>query len=76
MLLYRIYAERLYNEDVGNYLSYGISLYEIIGHEYVLLDEISDVSLDYMKMRSLEQKMNAGQASYLHFCEIVEDFIG
>ena len=76
MLLYRLFAERLRDEDAGEYLTYGISLYEVIGRTCVLVDECPDVTLNYIRASRLVQQLNTGQLSPLHFREVIEDFIG
>ncbi len=58
-----------YNEDIGNYISYGIAL------ENDRSTEIEDLSTDRAAVEALVNKINSLQLDPIHLNDAAQDFI-
>lgn len=74
MLLYQTFAERRYNRESGEYIAYGLKVFES-GAEGSPLKIVPDISVDRDAVVQLARKCTAGQLSLLHLEDVIEDFI-
>ena len=65
---YKCVEQRLINEYIGDYITYGIEITD----ENIILD---DVSCNRKTTEKITAILNAHQASIINFKEIVEDLI-
>ena len=71
MLRYILIEEKITNEDIGTYISYGIELR--YGEE--IIDRISDIGTDREGIENLCRLCNDLKLSPIHFREVVEDYL-
>ena len=65
---YQCVEQRLYDEDIGEYITYGI---EIIGKNMIM----NDVSCNKVKADDIVRMINKYQASLINLDEIIENLI-
>ena len=65
---YEIIEEKFFNEDFGEYISYGIKNKNNNMH-------CSDISCDYEFVLNLVKLLNSGEVSETHFLDIIQDTI-
>ena len=75
MLIYQVVKEKLYNQDIGRYISYGITIYDYTNCNYHKLKTISDISTNEELVTKLAAMCTRGQLSPIHFMDVIEDFI-
>ena len=68
---YTVIAEALYSEDIGDYISYGISVHTE-GRE---VERISDISDEQELVKGLAELCNREGLDVIHFRDVVEDFL-
>ncbi|MBQ7337369.1 MAG: hypothetical protein IJW40_02830 [Clostridia bacterium] len=73
MIRYLPFKERLWQDEVGFYDTYGIRALDESGSCVAL---ISDVSTDEPTVVALCDKCTRGQLAPLHLYDVVEDFLG
>lgn len=71
MLKYVPFEEKLTDEYIGKYITYGIELF----FEGKLIDRISDVDTDREGVETLCRLCNDLKLSPIHFHEVVEDYL-
>ena len=68
---YTVIAEALYSEDIGDYISYGISVHTEGGE----IERISDISDEQELVKGLAELCNREGLDVIHFKDVVEDFL-
>lgn len=71
MLYYSVRCDRLENEDIGQYTSYGIDILK----DCKPIRIIKDVSPNKKKLQKLVFLLNKLQPDLLHIDDIIEDFL-
>lgn len=72
---YKVVEEKLYNVDIGNYTAFGIQMLAVSGRREMILDTVSDVSLDRKKIEQFVLDLNKFKLSPIHLMDVIEDFI-
>lgn len=65
---YQCIEQELHNEDIGNYITYGIEITE----ENIIMD---DVSCNKEKAENIVELINMHQASPIHLDEIIDNLL-
>ena len=65
---YQCIKQERHNEDIGNYITYGIEITE----ENIIMD---DVSCNKEKTENIVELINEHQASPIHLDEIIDNLI-
>lgn len=68
---YRLFTERLENEERGSYIAYGL---EAVAEGHVCR-HISDISVDAAAVRRLAMLCNQCQLDIHHLDDVVEDWL-
>jgi hypothetical protein len=69
---YRPFTEKYYSEDLGYYVSHGISVFS---HEKEVM-RIPDVCTDLQRLSELCDRCTAEEADPIQILDIIEDFLG
>ncbi len=72
MYFYQITTEKLINEAIGDYISFGITVKDESNRT---LNSIQDVSVDYEAVASIVKLCNDNCLEPIHLLDVVEDMI-
>ena len=75
MFLYFPVKQQLYQEDLGNYVTYGIAAWRISSLHTSACAFISDVTLNHRAAVDLCRRCTLGQLDPKQLEDVVEDFI-
>ncbi len=70
-LIYRVIRSRMTNDDLAEYVTYGIQL----SRNGCILSEINDISTDFQAVCALADQCTRLELSPVHFPDVIEDFI-
>ena len=70
MFLYLPIKESFFSSELGNYISYGISVIDSVGNE---IKRVSDVSLNESFVSELCEKCTTQNLDAIHLFDIIED---
>lgn len=73
MTCYKLRTDKLYCEDAGNYIAYGINIYNEETKNIIL--SIKNISLKKEPLELLIKKCNKLQPDIMHIADIIEDFL-
>ena len=71
MAEYRLFSERAYDRENGEYVTYGIEAY-VSGE---VIRTVGDISADKAAVSELVKLFNEGELSILHLDTAIEDFL-
>ena len=74
MNCYRLRSDKLFNEDTGNYTTYGIDVFD--SQSDMLLRSVSDISLEKSAVQLLVSQCNKLCLDIIHLDDVIEDFLG
>ena len=69
---YKVVREKIYSEDSGEYVTFGIECVDKFGKRVAFC---ADVSTDGELVRGLCKAFNDGKLSPLHLADVIEDVI-
>lgn len=75
MFLYLPVKQQLYQEDLGNYISYGIAAWELPAMHHTLCIFVPDVTPNRRDATRLSWQCTVGQLDPTQLEDVVEDFI-
>lgn len=75
MILYLPVKQQLYQEDLGNYTSYGIAAWELPTMQRTPCIFIPDVTQDRKAAKHLSWQCTVGQLDPKQLEDVVEDFL-
>ena len=73
MTCYKLRRDKLFCEDAGNYISYGMDIYNSKTEK--LIRSIKDICLKKEHLETLICKCNKLQPDIIHIDDIIEDFL-
>ncbi len=73
MTCYKLRRDKLFCEDAGNYISYGMDIYNTQTQK--LIRSIKDICLKKEPLERLITKCNKLQPDIIHIGDIIEDFL-
>lgn len=73
MTCYKLRRDKLCCEDAGNYISYGMDIYNTQTQK--LIRSIKDICLKKEHLETLICKCNKLQPDIIHIDDIIEDFL-
>lgn len=73
MTCYKLRRDKLFCEDAGNYISYGMDIYNTQTQK--LIRSIKDICLKKEPLERLITKCNKLQPDIIHIDDIIEDFL-
>lgn len=73
MTFYQLRKDILYQQDTGDYTSYGIDVFN--SQSNVLIRSIPDISLEKELLKNLISLCNDLQLDIIHLDDVVDDFL-
>ena len=73
MTFYQLRKDILYQQDAGDYTSYGIDVFN--SQSNVLIRSIPDISLEKGLLKNLISLCNDLQLDIIHLDDVVDDFL-
>ncbi len=73
MTCYKLRKDKLFCVDAGNYISYGMDIYNTKTEK--LIRSIKDICLKKENLEALIVKCNKLQPALIHIDDIIEDFL-
>ena len=73
MYRYLPIKERLYMDEIGEYISFGIRVIQDTDSEKAEILYVSDVSLDFDFVNQLTELCNTLQLEPIHLLDVIED---
>ena len=72
---YLTFQETLWHPDCGNYISFGIGVYQLYTQQRTFVSAIHDISLKEELVKNLTSLFNQLQLSPIHFPEVISDIL-
>jgi len=72
LIWYLLSKEKLYSDELGSYISFGIKVHDLSNHE---TKYISDVSVDKALVKKICRRCTLHQLHPIHLYDVIEDNI-
>jgi len=72
MYHYVLRCDRLFSEDIGSYVAYGL---DVLDETHTCISTIRDITTDKAALAHLVELCNSLQLSPVHIHDVVEDFV-
>lgn len=70
--MYLPFQESKYSEASGNYIAFGIKVFDSLNNE---IFSVSDISLDHEFVQKLCADCNDSLLEPVHLCDVIEDYL-
>lgn len=74
MNCYRLRSDKLFLQDAGEYITYGIDVFD--SQSDMLLRSVSDISTEKSSVQLLVSQCNKLCLDIIHLDDVIEDFLG
>lgn len=73
MIYFKLRSDKLFHEDCGDYLSYGMDIFD--RRNDLLIRSIPDISVQRTALEQLIMQCNKSCVDIIHIDDIIEDFL-